>query len=148
MYPHLSHDLAFSCHHILSTFQLLLPHTLQIVYRGCALKIRQGSSIYKMSIEKENMSTHIPRTLKSPLMHLLQKCLHILHSSSSFTTILLHTNYLTRITSFFISYKFPHISIPNTKRQHHLHTHQKKTFNLQSRPLLKVSSHFPSKSFQ
>jgi hypothetical protein len=101
MYLHLNHDLALSCHHILSTFQLLLPHTLQIAYGGCALKIIEGNNIYKMSIEKENMNTHIPRTLKSPLMHLLQKCLHIL--SSSFTTILLHTNYLTRITSIFIS---------------------------------------------
>ncbi len=82
MYPRLSHDLTFSCHHILSTFQLLLPHTLQIAYGGCALKIIQGSSIYKMSIEKENMNTHIPRTLKSPLMHLLKKCLHIFHPPS------------------------------------------------------------------
>jgi hypothetical protein len=104
MYPHLSHDLAFSCHHILSTFQLLLPHTLQIAYGGCALKIIQGSNIYKMSIKKENMSTHIPRTLKSPLMASIAKM--FTHFSSSFTTILLHTNYPTRITSFFISYKF------------------------------------------
>lgn len=146
MYPHLSHDLTFSCHHILSTFQLLLPHTLQIAYGGCALKIIEGNNIYKMSIEKENMNTHIPRTLKSPLMHLLQKCLHIFHPPLqqfySTQTIQLESRAFLFLTS------STHLHSKHRKTTSPTHKQKNKTFNLQSHPLLKVSLHFPSRSFQ